>query len=249
MTAETDIQITRGRAALWLLYPAALLILAGCFAYGATIYDSLPDTVPTHWGGSGQPDAWAEKSFGSVFLPLLIGAGLILFLALIAAAVPLMVPAEQRATVWERYRREGMIRGTIAAMGGVGVLLACILGYLTVNGWRNPEQVALWPALTGTGLLLAAVVAAYALASRWARRTALARGTHPTEEEQAEDRLWVAGGFYNNPDDPHVLVPKRSGSGTGMTVNVGNAKGRAAVVVFLAVFVGIPLVLGVVLAL
>ena len=50
-----------------------------------------------------------------------------------------MVPPNRDATLWELYRREGMIRGTVAAMGGTSVLIAVIIGFLTAAGWKNPE--------------------------------------------------------------------------------------------------------------
>ncbi|MCC9196710.1 DUF1648 domain-containing protein [Arthrobacter sp. zg-Y820] len=249
MIAGIETPTTRGRGPVWLLHPIAILILASCFAYGAINYDSLPDTVPTHWGAGGHPDAWSPKSFNSVFFPLMMGAGVSIFLSLITAAVPMMVPPDRDATPWGLYRREGMIRGTVAALGGTSVLLAVIVGFLTVAGWKNPDHVPLWPALLLTALILGVVLASYAAASRWARRTALDRGIRPTAAEQEEEKLWTVGGFYNNPEDPHVLVPKRTGTGTGLTVNVGNSKGRTAVVVFLSVVVVFPLVLGTIVAL
>ena len=249
MTAGIETQITRGRTAVWLLHPVAALVLASCFAYGTTIYDSLPEAIATHWGAGGSPDAWDAKSFGSVFFPLMMGAGISAFLSLIAAVVPLMVPPGREATRWELYRREGMIRGTVAAMGGASVLTAVMIGFLTVAGWKNPEHVPIWPALLLTALILGVVLVSYTIASRWARRTALAEGILPTAAEQEEEKLWIVGGLYNNPDDPHIMVPKRAGSGTGLTVNVGNPKGRAAVIVFLVVFVVFPLILGTILAL
>lgn len=249
METETDVKIPRGRAGLWLIHAIAALILIPCFAYGATVYESLPETIPTHWGAGGAPDAWADKSFGSVFALLFVGAGTSVFLALIAAAVPLMAPPSKDPTPWELWRREGMIRGIVAAMGIISALITALVGLLSVAAWKNPDHLSAWPVLILVALILGAIFAADALSSRWARRSALKNGVTPTAEEEEEDKLWTVGGFYNNPNDPHILVPKRSGSGTGMTVNIGNAKGRGAVVVFLAVFVVLPLVLGGILAL
>ncbi|MFJ7750911.1 DUF1648 domain-containing protein [Arthrobacter sp. NPDC097144] len=243
METDIDVKITRGRNLLWLIHLGGILILAACFAYGSTIYDSLPETIPTHWGASSTPDEWADKSFGSVFAPLLVGAGISVFLALIAAAAPFMIPPNQNATPWELWRREGTIRGLVAGMGGMSVLLAALMGVMSVSAWRNPDGFPSASVLILIVLILVGVIAASALSSRWARRTALRNGITPTVPEQEEDKLWIAGGIYNNAKDPRVIVPKRAGFGTGVTVNVGNSKGRAAVVIFLAVFVGIPLVL------
>lgn len=52
-----------------------------------------------------------------------------------------------------------------------------------------------------------------------------------------DDRYWIGGVFYNNPDDPAILVPKRYGM--GWTVNFGNPRGR----LFMFATLLIPLVL------
>ena len=249
MPSLAETKITAGRWKAWLFHPPAVLLLAACFAYGVRVYDSLPETIPTHWGAGGRPDAWETKSFSTVFLPLMIGTGASVLLALIAAAAPLMAAPAKEATEWELYRREGMIRGTVAGMGVSSLLLAALIGFMAVAGWEAPDRVPLWPALVLGVLILAGVLVSYQAASRWARRTALRDGISPTAGEQEEGKLWIAGILYNNPDDPHILVPKRDGAGTGLTMNVGNSRGRAAVVVFLLVFVAGPLILGLVLAL
>lgn len=249
MEAAIETRITVGRWKVWLLHLPAVLILAACFAYGALVYDTLPETIATHWGAGGQPDTWEPKSFGTVFMPLMMGAGASVLLALVSAAAPVMVPPSRESTDWELYRREGMIRGTVAGMGAASLLLAALIGFISVAGWKAPDRVPLWPALVLGVLILAGVLVSYQAASRWARRTAVRSGVSPTADEQEEEKLWIAGILYNNPDDPHVLVPKRDGAGTGLTVNVGNRRGRAAVVIFLLLFVALPLVFGLIQAL
>ncbi|MCQ1995124.1 DUF1648 domain-containing protein [Arthrobacter sp. zg-Y1171] len=245
MDSKVETKITSGRGIFWLIHFAAVLVSLSCFAYGTTIYDSLPETIPTHWGAGGSPDEWEAKSFGTVFFPLMMGGGLSVLLALIAAVVPAMVPPETDSSDWELYRREGTIRGTVAALGWTSFLIAVLIGTLTVAGWRTPDHVPAGPALVMVALILGCLVLCYAAGARWARRTAERDGVRPTAEEQEEEKRWVGGILYNDPNDPHVLVPKRSGSGTGLTVNVGNRAGRTAVVVFLVVFVVLPAGFGV----
>jgi uncharacterized membrane protein len=52
-----------------------------------------------------------------------------------------------------------------------------------------------------------------------------------------DDRYWIGGVFYNNPDDPAMFVPKRFGF--GWTVNFGNPWGK----LFLIATLLLPLVL------
>lgn len=39
-----------------------------------------------------------------------------------------------------------------------------------------------------------------------------------------DDRYWMGGILYNNPDDPALFVPKRAGM--GRTVNIGHPEGK-----------------------
>lgn len=248
-TVSHKIPPRRGRGPIWLLHLIAALILGVCFLYGATVYDSLPRSVPSHWGAGGRPDAWSPKTFSSVFSPLMVSAAINVLLLLVSAAVPAMVPPDKDATDWSLYGREGMLRGTIAVLGGTSILTAIMIGYLCVAGWTNPEHVPLWPAVMTTALIFALIPVAFTAASRWSRRTALRRGITPTAAEQKEEKLWIAGFLYNNPDDPDIWVPKRTGTGTGFTLNIGNTKGRTATIIFLAVFVALPLIFGLISAL
>ncbi|MFJ4030247.1 DUF1648 domain-containing protein [Paenarthrobacter sp. NPDC089989] len=244
MTGATETRIERGRGPLWLLHLTAGIIVLACFVYGVRIFESLPDVVATHWGPGGRPDAWSPKTFGSVFFSLLTAAGVVVLLAIIAAAVPKMVLPDKEPSPRELYHREGLIRGTIAALGGTSFLIAIVFAFFALAGWSDPDHVSSWPALLLIALVLGVIPVSYTMASRWARRTALAQGIRPTAAEEEQDKLWVAGILYNNPDDPHILVPKRPGTGIGLTVNVGNRKGRAVMVIFLIVLVIGPLVLG-----
>lgn len=53
------------------LIPIILLLFA--FTYTAEYYPLLPEQVPTHFGLFGNPDAWGEKGFWSVYTLPLIG--------------------------------------------------------------------------------------------------------------------------------------------------------------------------------
>ena len=233
----------------WVPHWTAALLIAALYVYGASVYGALPATVPTHWGMDGTPDSWEPKSFGAVFLPLNVAAGMCLFLALVSAAAPAMTPQEKQPSQWEASVREGNIRGTVLALGTCSLGLTGVIGGLTVAGWRTPDSVSALPVLVLLPLMLVALMASYAYETRNARRSAAARGIHPTAEEAAEDGLWFAGVLYNDSTDPRILVSKRRGSGMGITVNVGNRAGRAAVVLFLLLFAGVPLVAGLAAAL
>lgn len=64
-----------------------LLILLLPFALLAWFWGQIPDSVPTHWGMSGEPDAWSDKGASLFLLPILsIGVYLLM------VAVPYIDP-------------------------------------------------------------------------------------------------------------------------------------------------------------
>ncbi|NUL44634.1 DUF1648 domain-containing protein [Cellulosimicrobium funkei] len=236
--------LRQGRSAAWLPFILSLIALVAIVLWGARLYPDLPESIPTHWGPGGVPDAWEEKSFGSVFMPQLIAAGTTALLAVLALIIPAVMNPPKDPSAWKRYRLEGAERATISVLGWVSLLTVLLVGYLGVQGWIMPDEVSfLWPMTLYLVLTVVVIILPYRRWSRWADTQSSEHGFTPTAEEQAEEKFWLPGGIYNNPDEPLILVPKREGYGTGTTINVGNRSGRIAVIMFLVVFVGGPLAL------
>ncbi|MGM7666807.1 DUF1648 domain-containing protein [Microbacterium sp. A93] len=237
--------LRHGRAAAWAPFLLTLLAVAALAVWGARIYDDLPQTIPTHWGAGGKPDAWEEKSFGSVFMPQLISAGTAAMMAVLALIIPALMNPPRDPSAWRQYRLEGAERATISVLGWISLLTVLFVGFLGVQGWATPQDVSFrWPMALYLVLVFVMIFVPYHRWNHWADAQATEHGVTATAEELAEDRLWLPGGIYNNPDEPLIMVPKREGYGIGTTINVGNRAGRTAVVVFLLVFVGGPLALG-----
>ncbi|HEX6541118.1 MAG TPA: DUF5808 domain-containing protein [Ktedonobacterales bacterium] len=57
-----------------------------------------------------------------------------------------------------------------------------------------------------------------------------------------DDRYWIAGIIYYNPDDPDALVPKRYGY--GRTINFGHPRGKVALLVLIGLIL-LPIVLAI----
>ena len=57
---------------------------------------------------------------------------------------------------------------------------------------------------------------------------------------RGDDRYWLAGIFYNNPDDPDPFVPKRYG--LGWTINIGHPLGKLVMAIIVGMLL-LPLVL------
>ncbi len=93
-----------------------LVLIAVMFVAGAVLYPSLPQTIPTHWGPGGTPDAWSQKSFLSVFQMPLVSAGL----WLLFVVMPLFDP--KRANLLRSKKAYGVI------LDGVTALMLAVFG-------------------------------------------------------------------------------------------------------------------------
>ncbi len=49
-----------------------LLIVVAAIVASATVYQRLPETIPTHWDMDGQPNGWSGRAFGAWFTPVLL---------------------------------------------------------------------------------------------------------------------------------------------------------------------------------
>lgn len=98
-----------------------------------------------------------------------------------------------------------------------------------------------WPGLLVLGGMLVAVLLVLVLPiprSRTKTRTHTDFDARP-DMFRDDDRYWIGGIFYNNPDDPAVFVPKRYG--LGWTVNMGHPQGRR-LLIWLLVGIGLLVV-------
>ena len=71
------------RGNLLLLLGAAVLLLV--FYQGLALYPRLPDRIPTHFGLTGEPDAWSAKIPLTAFGTLIVAAGLLLLMAFVSS--------------------------------------------------------------------------------------------------------------------------------------------------------------------
>lgn len=225
-------------------------ISLGVLGYGAAIYPQMPQRVVMHGGFDGTPDQWTDKTPLSALGLALVPLGLTLLLGVISwfatralevtAARPDgdAVQADRRA----RLQREG----TAQVMGAVCVLLAVLLGALTIMGWHEvtgaPFVVVMSLLLVGPFVVIVPFVWRAIKASR---DDDAARRASPSSSAQVapgrfadspdDDRFWKGGVIYVNRDDLRTFVPKRVG--LGVTVNAASPGGMAFYAVTVLVLV------------
>jgi len=210
--------------------PYAILVAAAIFLHAN--WQRLPSRFPTHWGLSGVPDRWAERSWRSVDGLLLVG---FLAIALLHVLGHMIVAASPRARMAEtadwtaRFRRANL--RLIVAMGWA---LGALFGLLALNPYLSRGDVLVVPVW-----LILAVILAVTVGFVWPIiRICQEPGSG---SDGTPDECWKLGQIYYNPNDPALVVEKRFG--VGYTINFGNRASWLVIVLILMIVV-VPLVLG-----
>lgn len=215
------------RAAVTMHGLAVLVLLAMGF-WGAALYSSLPEFVPTHWNSGGEADAFGQKSIWTTFGPLLIASVWVLTIAAVHYALNrsrLLVPAERR--VYD------------LSFGYVNLSLAALFAWVSLSGWYGLELGPLFIAFVLLAGMPVLIIIGFHLPAMTRERKAMMDPNEPS----MDPAHWVLGGFfYNNPKDPRAFVPKPPHTGTGVTMNLSSTGGRLALIgILLLIVVGLVL--------
>ena len=173
-----------------------LVILAATAFYLHAHWDNIPERHPIHWGLTGQPDQWADRTPQSVYGPLVFGAGMTLWLFAFSLAV------------WYGSRRSEPLRRPAL---GVFITLEWVLA-LIMPGVAMEALIRLPVALL-VGISMAVILACVVYLIRTNRNSRGPLDATPNE-------CWKGGILYYNPDDPVLFVGRRDGA--GFTLNMGN---------------------------
>jgi uncharacterized membrane protein len=220
---------------------------AVAISYAASHYTELPRMVPTHFGMSGTPDAWRPKSFSTVMLlPLMtlvigVSLGVVAFLTS-RAKRGLRYPLTEVSAAAQARFREAMTR-YISVVGMTATLMLTLMAISSIRVALGLER-----GLSPIAMILAGVLVVLGIA--WTIYIGLRYGQGGARLERAasqaaltnglaDNRYWVLGMFYVNRDDPAIFVEHRFG--LGYTINFGNWKAVALLVLFFGLLLGIAL--------
>ena len=121
---------------------------------------------------------------------------------------------------------------------GKMLLATSYLTAIFILGYWLLQDSALW-AMALTVAYMAALIG-FCVATEFTVRRVQERLTRDEPGYVDEDDLWLWGMFYNNPNDRHLFVNDRTGSGMG--VNIGRPAGKAFMAVTAAMLAGLIVV-------
>ena len=118
-------------------------------------FEQLPDTIPTHFNASGEPDSYGDKS--TLWFILLVTAAIYFILLLINRAPHIVnysvpITPENAAAQYQNLQRLNR------AMGAIITLCFAYIQYAIIQmSLGNRESLGLWFALVFVGLIFAVI--------------------------------------------------------------------------------------------
>lgn len=198
--------------------PFALLAAA---AWMGMRWVSPPPHVPLHLGSSGAPGSGPPGGSGTVLAPLASVAGSCALLLAIALGIARW-SRRVNASGEPGLREERFRRWTLRILLAAEYLLAAMATLAVVA----PAAGLAWPevgrvlALVGAAGLVAAALWLLVAVGQGGQLGVRRRQDGGPVGDRTDDRFWLGGLIYVNPDDPAVFVEKRFG--VGYTLNFGS---------------------------
>ena len=197
-----------------------MIVTVGLIVYTYMNYGKMPDLVPTHWGPSGEADAFTEKNPFSVILSLLIllvlqGMMLLTSEGLKFSGAKINPIQKQKSTEQQLHFRKYSSWLSLF----ISVSITLLMGYLHLQT-IHPEisssimMIGL-PLIFLFGTLFVVVIFAWKVGQGGAKLKVgeEAAATDSDIISVDDDKYWKAGVIYINKEDPSIMVEKRFGVG------------------------------------
>jgi uncharacterized membrane protein len=257
LAAPTTMQISVGaltpRPAASVVLPILTLVIAislglGSLAYAAVQYRGLPGQVPIHFGPTGEPDRWVEKSPGAVFLVpalnLLLGVTMAGAALLVATAKRSLRRESSGASLAAQQRFHSILSTALCLVALLFSTMFTIGTVSTIRVALGEAQRLHWLTMfltaAATAVIIGAIAYVAARVGQGGGRLEGAVADAPLAGGLADNRHWILGLIYFNRDDPSIMIEHRFG--IGYTINFGNWRAVGLLLGFLALLALIVLV-------
>lgn len=197
-----------------------MVVTIGLIVYTIMKYPQMPELIPTHWGPTGEADAFSKKNyFTAISLPLilLVVQGMFLFTSEgIKLSGTSISPRNKKTSVKQQlaFRKYSSWLSFVMSVG-----ITLMMGYFQLQT-IHPEIAS---SIVMLVLPLGFLVLAFASVAIFTIKIGQGGSRIKVVEDEAEvnrhitsvddDQFWKGGIFYINKDDPSIFVEKRFGVG------------------------------------
>jgi len=234
----TDLSVRKQDEMLpWYVYLLPILSTIGLLIYTVLNYDLLPDQIPTHWGPSGEADAFTVKTpFSSVQLSLFLLIMQLMFLGIHIATKNSGIKLSATALESSRNRQLTLRKSSSWFLYIVLLGATMLMSYFQLTTIHPEIGEGTVKILIPFSFLILVLVGTLIFAIKVGRSDKeIAQSVEAQIMDLDEDKYWKGGIFYFNKNDPSIFVEKRFG--VGWTINFANPIG------YLIVFLPIVLII------
>ena len=222
------------RKIIWLGYGASIFVILLTSLILFINYDKIADTIIMHTDFKGNVTDIREKTYLNIFYPSLVSAGMLLMFYLINLMVikvrPRISKENPEKSLANNLKSKKIWTYYLIINAFVMTLLFEIgLSIFSIKNSSLPLYI-----LTALSIILSIGGVIYIGIKVGTDGSRLDKMEDFSFEE--DDKYWILGaGFYNNPDDPAIFVPKRVG--VGYTINIGRPLGKFILILTFAILI------------
>ena len=222
------------RKIMAIAYGASLLLIIGVSIFLYINYDKIGDKIIMQTDFEGKATRISDKTYLNVFYPgliSLVSLAMFYFINLMVIKVRPRISKENPEKSLENNRKAKKAWTYYLGLNAFVMTLLFEIGvnYLALKNTSLPLYI-----LTGLTILLSIGGVIYLGIKVGTDGSRLDKMEDFSFEE--DDKYWILGaGFYNNPEDPALFVPKRVG--VGYTINIGRPLGKFILILTLAILI------------
>lgn len=222
------------RKIMAIAYGASLLLIVGVSIFLYINYDKIGDKIIMHTDFEGNVTDMRDKTYLNVFYPglvSLVSLAMFYFINLMVIKVRPRISKENPEKSLENNRKAKKAWTYYIGLNAFVMTLLFEIGvnFLALKNTSLPLYI-----LTGLTILLSIGGVIYLGIKVGTDGSRLDKMEEFSFEE--DDKYWILGaGFYNNPEDPALFVPKRVG--VGYTINIGRPLGKFILILTLAILI------------
>lgn len=205
-----------------LIYIIPILLVVASSVYSFINYDKIPEMMPTHFNFRGIADGFTVKTKTSFFAQ--IGMQIVVMLLVYFSSV---YSLKARVKI-DKSNSKSDIAHTIKYLSHLAsesffLLLAMALLFSSISFGLVNQKINQMLVILSTVILLASIAPLLYTSYK------LKKGNYSDVSYTVDDddKYWLLGCLYYNPNDPAAFVQKRFG--IGWTINLGSNKGKLMV--------------------
>ena len=230
--AETSSSNNRGNLSKlpWAWYIASLVVILVTIAITVAMYPALPDQIPGHMDANMQATRYVDKTWLSVLMLPLVNLATLAVIFIVGISIEkakLQIDAKNPRVSFLQHaiyrRRMGNAMGFIAF--GIVILMTIVGIPLIYPVSPDVGIIIFWG---GMILFIAPIVVLIGVIIKTGQGGCKVKideneiaantpaPTGPAFSGRGDDKHWILGMFYCNPDDPAIIVENRFGANLGL---------------------------------